>query len=152
MIRKRLIQETAGKGEKWLDLVRCATFEVTSEDAAFPLENALTTGSKKWIASTLGEQVIRIAFDEAQNISQIFLLFEETETSRTQEFVLAWLPAGQSTWQEIVRQQFNFSPPNTTQERESFTVSLQRVAALELKIIPERSGDGRASLSQLLIS
>lgn len=152
MIRKKLIQETATKSGEWLDLVRCATFEVTSEEAASPLDNALTPDSKKWTASTDGEQIIRIAFDEAQDISKICLLFEETATSRSQEFVLSWLPAGQSTWQEIVRQQFNFSPPNTTQEKENFTVWLERAAALELRIIPERSGGGRASLSQLLIS
>ena len=152
MIRKKLIQETGLKASEWLDLVRCATFEVTSEEASSPLENALTPDSKKWTASTDGEQIIRIAFDEAQGISQICLLFEETATSRSQEFVLSWLPAGQSTWQEIVRQQFNFSPPNTTQEKENFTVLLERAAALELRIIPERSGGGRASLSQLLIS
>jgi hypothetical protein len=57
-----------------------------------------------------GEQIIRIIFDEAQTISKIFLFFEETETSRSQEFVLSWLPDGQSSWREIVRQQFNFSP------------------------------------------
>lgn len=151
MIRKKLIQEAGAKGEEWLDLGSCATFEVTSEDAASPLENALTADSKKWMASTPGEQIIRITFDQAQDISKICLLFEETATSRSQEFVLSWLRVGQSTWQEIVRQQFNFSPPNTTQEREVYTVRIERAAALELRIIPERSGGGRASLSQLLI-
>ncbi len=152
MIRKKLIQETETKGEEWLDLVSCATFEVTSEDAAFPLENALAPDSKKWIASTSGEQIVRITFDQPRHISKISLLFEETEVSRSQEFAVSWLPDGQSTWQQIVRQQFNFSPPNTTQERETFPVRLEKAKALELKIIPERSGGGRASLSQLRVS
>jgi hypothetical protein len=152
MIRKKLIQETGTKGEEWLDLVSCATFEVTSEDAASPLENALTPDSKRWIASTSGEQIVRITFDQPRHISKISLLFEETEVSRSQEFVISWLPDGQSTWQQIVRQQFNFSPPNTTQERETFPVRLEKAKALELKIIPERSGGGRASLSQLRVS
>jgi hypothetical protein len=152
MIRKKLIQETETKGEEWLDLVSCATFEVTSEDAASPLENALAPDSKKWIASTSGEQIVRITFDQPRHISKISLLFEETEVSRSQEFAVSWLPDGQSTWQQIVRQQFNFSPPNTTQERETFPVRLEKAKALELKIIPERSGGGRASLSQLRVS
>jgi hypothetical protein len=152
MIRKKLIQETGTKGEERLDLARCATFEVTSEEPASPLENALATDAKKWIASTPGEQIIRVTFDEPQTVSKISLLFEETDTSRSQEFVLSWLPDGESTWQQIVRQQFNFSPPNTTQERESFQVRLEKAKALELKIIPERSGGGRASLSQLRVS
>ena len=45
----------------------------------------------------------------------------------------------------------NFSPPNATEERENFTACLKGVAALELRIIPERSGGGRESLSQMRI-
>lgn len=152
MIRKKLIQEAGEQTGKWLDLVRCATFEVTSEDPAGPLENALTSDSKKWIAGTPGEQTIRIGFDQPQNITKIHLLFEETTSSRSQEFAIFWLPAGQSAWRELVRQQFNFSPPNTTQEKETFDVSLEKAEGLELRIIPERSGGGQASLSQFLVS
>jgi hypothetical protein len=152
MIRKKLIQEPEPESEQWLDLVRCATFEVTSEEPASPLENALTPGAKKWIASTPGPQIIRVIFDEPQQVSKIFLVFEETATSRSQEFVISWLADGQSAWQEIVRQQFNFSPPDTTQERETLQVHLEKAKALELKIIPERSGGGRALLSQLRVS
>jgi hypothetical protein len=152
MIRKKLIQEPEPESGQWLDLARCAAFEVTSEEPASPLDNALTPDAKKWIASIPGEQIIRVMFDEPQTISKISLLFEETDTSRSQEFVFSWLPDGQSTWQQIVRQQFNFSPPQTTQERETFQVRLEKAKALELKIIPERSGGGRASLSQLRVS
>lgn len=151
MIRKKLIEESSTESQDWLDLARSATFEVTSEEAQHPIENALTNSTDKWIASTTGEQTIRMRFDKAEKISRIFLLFEETATPRTQEFVIRWLPAGQATWQEVVRQQFNFSPPNTTEERENFTPCLEAVDALELRIIPERSGGGRASLSQLRI-
>jgi len=126
-------------------------FEVTSEEVGSPLENALSPDASKWIAATPGEQVIRITFDEPQNISKIFLLFEETANARSQEFVLSWQRVGQPQWQEIVRQQFNFSPPATTTEKEDFNVSLQKASALELLIIPERSGGGHASLSQLRI-
>jgi hypothetical protein len=47
MIRKELTRQPGGEEEGWLDLVRCATFEVTSEEAAHPLENALTPDSGK---------------------------------------------------------------------------------------------------------
>jgi hypothetical protein len=151
MIRKKLIEDSSTEPENWLDLARAATFEVTSEEAEHPIEHALTKSTDKWIASTTGEQTIRMRFDEAQRISRIFLLFEETATPRSQEFVIRWLRAGETTWREVVRQQFNFSPPNTTEERENFTVCLEAVDALELRIIPERGGGGRASLSQLYI-
>jgi hypothetical protein len=152
MIRKKLIQKTESPAERWLDLGRCATFEVTSEEAGSPLENALSADAKKWVARTPGEQIIRITFDQPQNISKIFLLFEETVNARSQEFVLSWREADRAEWREMVRQQFNFSPPGTTVESETFNVSLERTAALELLIIPERSGGRQASLSQLLIA
>jgi hypothetical protein len=151
MIRKKVIGETERLDEGWRDLSQCAAFEVTSEEVGSPLENALSPDASKWIAATPGEQVIRITFDEPQNISKIFLLFEETANARSQEFVLSWQRVGQPQWQEIVRQQFNFSPPATTTEKEDFNVSLQKASALELLIIPERSGGGHASLSQLRI-
>ena len=151
MIRKKVIDKRERPEEGWLDLSQCAAFEVTSEESGSPLENALSPDEKKWIAASPGVQTIRITFDEPQNISQVFLLFEETVNPRSQEFVLSWQQLGQPAWQEIARQQFNFSPPGTTIERETFTVSLQRASALELSITPERSGGGRASLTQLRI-
>ncbi len=49
------------------------------------------------------------------------------------------MATGRPTGMEaIVRQQFNFSPPGTTVERENFKVSLERASALELLIIPEK--------------
>jgi hypothetical protein len=151
MIRKKVIDKRERPEEGWMDLSQCAAFEVTSEESGSPLENALSPDEKKWIAATAGEQTIRITFDEPQNISQVFLLFEETANARSQEFALSWQQAGHPAWREIVRQQFNFSPPGTTIERENFTVSLQRASALELLIKPERSGGGHASLTQLRI-
>jgi hypothetical protein len=95
MIRKKVIGKTARTEDGWSDLSQCAAFEVTSEEPGSPLENALTPDAKKWIAATPGEQVVRITFDEPQNISKIFLLFEETANARSQEFVLLWQQVGQ---------------------------------------------------------
>jgi hypothetical protein len=50
-----------------VDLSRCAAFEVTSEEAGSPLENALNPDAQKWVAATPGEQIIRLTFDEPQN-------------------------------------------------------------------------------------
>ena len=147
MIRKELTRQPGGEEEAWLDLVRCATFEVTSEEAAHPLENALTPDSEKWIASTPASKSFGSHSMKRRTFRGSFFVRRDCHSSKP-GVVLAWLPAGQSTWQEGVR--FNFGPPNTTQERENFTVWLERAATLEL-----RSGKKlrrRASLSQLLIS
>jgi hypothetical protein len=81
------------------------------------------------------------------------LVFEETETERTQEFVLRWSPDGGSSFREIVRQQWNFNPPNTIREVEDYGVDLSGVTVLELVIVPDISrGSARASLKSLRMS
>ena len=72
---------------------------------------------------------------------------------RTQEFVLRWSGDGGRSFREIVRQQWNFSPPNTTREVEEFQVALSDIAVLELAIVPDISrGSARASLQSLRLS
>jgi len=67
--------------------------------------------------------------------------------------VLQWSLDGGQTYREIVRQQYNFSPPGMTREFEDYRVDLVGVTALELKIVPDISGgDARASVAQLRIA
>ena len=75
-MRKRLIKQglenVSGGDRKWLDLQRLAQVELTSEDAAYPIEEALTPSTGVgWRAAQPGKQTIRLLFDEAQNISRI---------------------------------------------------------------------------------
>src|SRR5204862_681250 len=86
-----------------------------------------------------GTQTIRLVFDDLQRLKHISLVFEETQTERTQEFVLRWSPDGGRSFREIVRQQWNFSPPNTIREIEEYQVELSDVTVLELVIVPDRS-------------
>jgi hypothetical protein len=67
-------------------------------------------------------------------------MFQEDQQARTQEFALQWSSDGGQSYQPIVRQQYTFSPPDTTQEVEDYTVELNGVTALELQIIPDISG------------
>jgi hypothetical protein len=100
--------------------------------------------------------IVRIAhsdFDEPQRLTRIALVFEETETERTQEFVLRWSGDGGRSFREVVRQQWNFSPPKTTREVEEYQVELLDVTVLELIIVPDISrGAARASLKSLRLS
>jgi len=78
------------------------------------------------------------------------LEFHEENMERTQQFVLRWSSNSGQSYQEIVRQQYNFSPPVTTSECEDYDVDLVGVTTLELNIIPDISGGpARASLAQL---
>jgi hypothetical protein len=157
-MRKRLIAPSrSGDSEAqhdWLDLEKIASVEVTSEAEGYPIEGALLSDSQRgWRAATSGPQIIRLLFDHALTIHLIRLVFKEEEWPRTQEFVLRWLPRGTEAWQEIVRQQWNFSPPHTIEEREEYTLELASAAALELTITPDISqGENRASLEKLQLS
>jgi hypothetical protein len=157
-MRKRLITTTSQDAphfdEGWLDLDRAASVEVTSEEKDYGIESALVSGEMRgWRAADSGTQTIRIILDEPQKVTRIALVFEETETDRTQEFVLRWSADGGHSFREIVRQQWNFSPLNTTREIEEYNVQLSDVTVLELVIVPDISrGSARASLKSLRVS
>ena len=92
-------------------------------------------------------------FRPAQRLKQISLVFEEKETARTQKFVLRWSSGGGTSFREIVRQQWNFSPPETVREVEEYQVELSNVSVLELIIVPNISGGAaRASVKSLRLS
>jgi hypothetical protein len=157
-MRKRLItpspQDAAAHDEGWLDLDRLAVVEVTSEDKDYPVESALAAEEVRgWRAAASGTQTVRLIFDEPQRLRRIALVFEETETERTQEFVLRWSGDGGRSFREVVRQQWNFGPANTTREIEEYHVELSEVTVLELVIVPDISrGAARASLKSLRVS
>jgi hypothetical protein len=157
-MRKRIIpsvqKDISPPGEDWLDLEPLAQVEITSEDAAHPIESALLPGrGTGWRATGSGEQTIRLLFAHPQRLRRIWLQFVEPVTERTQEFVLRWSPDGGQSFREIVRQQWNFCPQGATCETEDHRVDLSGVTVLELSIIPDISrGDARASLSQLRLA
>jgi hypothetical protein len=154
-MRKRLIDlASATIQPPWLDLDAAATVEVTSEDKDFPVEGSLSAEQTHgWRAAEPGSQTIRLLFDERQKLTHVSLLFEEKESARTQEFVLQWSSEKTGPLRELVRQQWNFSPPTTTREAEEYSVELSDVAVVELTIVPDISGGGaRASLKSLRLA
>jgi hypothetical protein len=157
-MRKRLITPTPEsirtRSEGWLDVERSAVVEVTSEDKDFPVESVFGSGNAPgWRAGAPGSQTIRLIFDRPQTLKCISLVFEESETVRTQEFVLRWSSDRGSTVREIVRQQWNFSPPGSMREEEEYQVQRLGVTVLELSIDPNISGgDAHASFKNLRLS
>jgi len=157
-MRKRLVTPTPetvrSRGEDWIDVERSAMVEITSEDKEYPVESAFVSGETQgWRAAVAGTQTIRMIFDHRQRLKQISLVFEEKENARTQEFVLRWSSDGGKSFREIVRQQWNFSPPVTIREVEEYQVELLNVTVLELTIVPNTSGGtARASLKSLRLS
>jgi hypothetical protein len=140
--------------QAWLNLETAATVEFTSEDEGHPVEAALSSRHPQgWRASGPGQQTIRLIFDRPQRLKRINLVFNETEISRTQEFVLRWRSEADRGFREIVRQQWNFSPPQTAREIEDYQVDLTSVSVLELVIVPDIGGGSTyASLENLRLA
>ncbi len=157
-MRKSIIKpEQAQKidvDQEWLDIEKLAVVEISSEDDAFPVEFALLPGKGSgWRASGPGKQTIRLLFDNPQRLQRIRLNFEELEMERTQEYVLRWSRDSGQSYQEIIRQQWNFSPEGATSEIEDYYVELPAVTILELSIVPDISGrDAFASLKELRLA
>jgi hypothetical protein len=133
-----------------------ATVLVTSEAAEHPVDCLFDghdgPGGTRWVAAVDGEQALILAFDTPQTIQEVGLETEESQASRTQVLTLSLSQDGGRTYREVLRQEFNFSPPGTTFERERWTVPATMVSHLRVTIRPDKGGKlGRASLTSLTI-
>ena len=157
-MRKRIINNdpprSSPPGEGWIDLEKLAQVEVSSEEPQHPIEAALVPGaSSGWRAAAPGQQLVRLMFDEPQNLRLIHLVFDEHEQERLQEYTLRWSPGGGEPYREIVRQQYTFSPPTTITEVEDYNVNLDNCAELELSIVPDLRGSAaHASIAEFRLA
>ncbi len=160
MLRKKIIKPSPAipipvPGE--IDIAAEATVLVTSEAPDHPVDHAFDQqrgpGGSRWVAGEPGEQTVTLAFDAPQAIRRIALEVEETEAARTQVLQLAVSCDGGRTYRELLRQEYNFSPPGTTFEREDWAVSAEGVSHLRLRIKPDKGGKPcRASITWLALS
>jgi hypothetical protein len=157
-MRKRLIGDPqpapSPPAAGWLQLDDLAEVEISSEDAAFPIESALWPGrGAGWRAAVPGRQTIRLLFAQPQALRRIRLCFVETALARTQEYLLRWSADGGQSFREIVRQQWNFSPQGASSQSEEHQLDLAGVNVLELIITPDiASEQAFASLAELRIA
>jgi hypothetical protein len=159
MLRKHLLTEppmasVPQSGAK--DIAAIATVWVTSEAADAPIDWAFDEsrgpGGSRWVAAVPGEQRLILAFDTPQTIRTISLEVEESGVSRTQVLHLAVSYDGGQIYQELRRQEFTFSPPGTTFEREEWAVTVEGVTHLQLLITPDKGGQPcRATLTSLVV-
>jgi hypothetical protein len=159
MLRKQILTDRAAvpaarPGE--IDIVACATVLVTSEDPAHPIDHAFDRvrgpQSSRWVAGAPGDQTLLLAFDTPQTLHTICLEVEEQDVPRTQELSLAISRDGEQTYRELLRQEYTFSPPGTTWEREEWQVTAEGVTHLRLVIRPDKGGTPcRATLTTLAL-
>jgi F5/8 type C domain len=156
MLRKHLLtthQTVSGRGAAEKDIAAVATVLVSSEDPRHPIDYAFDgqrgPGASRWIAAQSGEQTLILAFDTPQTIRKILVEVEEPEISRTQEMAVSISQDGQ-TYRELLRQEYNFSPPGTTLEHEEWSIKADAITHLQLRIKPDKGGKaGRATLTTL---
>jgi len=139
-----------------IDIAATATVQVTSEDSAHPIDHVFDhrrgPGGSRWVAAEPGEQTLLLVFDTPQTMYQIIVEVEELEVSRTQEFQLSVSCDGGQSYRELRRQEYNFSPPGTTFEREDWAVLAEGVTHLQLWIKPDKGGKPcRATLTALVL-
>jgi hypothetical protein len=158
MLRKQLLtthQTVSGRGAAEKDIAAVATVLVSSEDPRHPIDYAFDgqrgPGASRWIAAQSGEQTLILAFDTPQTIRKILVEVEEPEISRTQEMAVSISQDGQ-TYRELLRQEYNFSPPGTTLEHEEWSIKADAITHLRLRIKPDKGGNaGRATLTTLAL-
>jgi hypothetical protein len=159
MLRKHILIECPTAQASPLeekDIAALATVLVTSETVDHPIDHVFDTlrgpGGSRWVAAEPGEQVLILAFDVAQTIRRVSLEVEELEVSRTQELALSVSADGGQTYRELRCQEYTFSPPGTTFEREDWAVTAEGITHLQLRIKPDKGGKPcRATLTSLAI-
>src|SRR3954447_4035602 len=147
MLRKQIIEGSSADPRRLpgeIDVSAVATVLVTSENPEHPIDHAFDDrrgpGGTRWVAGETGEQMVILDFDAPQAIRRVVLEVEEPEVARTQELQLAVSGDGGRTYRELVCQEYNFSPPGTTFEREDWAVVAEAVTHLRLVIRPDKDG------------
>jgi F5/8 type C domain len=159
MLRKQILtthRTTSGRGAAEKDIAAVATVLVSSEDPRHPIDYAFDgqrgPGASRWIAAQSGEQTLMLAFDTPQTIRRILVEVEEPSISRTQEMAVSISQDGGQTYRELVRQEYNFSPPGTTLEHEEWSIDAHAISHLQLRIKPDKGGRaGHATLTMLAV-
>jgi hypothetical protein len=159
MLRKHILKDLPGARvtkPDVKDIPALATIFVTSEAPGHPVDHIFDErngpGGSRWIAAADGEQTLILAFDAPQAIREITLETEELKASRTQVLSISLSEDGGETYRERLRQEFTFSPPGTTFEREEWSVPAERVTHLRVVIRPDKgNAPGRATLTSLMI-
>ena len=156
-VRKQLIGSDPGAlstmpGE--IDLAADALLRYTSEHPDHPVENILDRqdgpNGTRWEAATVDSpQTLVIEFDRPRSISRLHYEVAEPAAERTQEIrIEASMDAGNS-YQQVLAQDYNFSPRGASFQVEDLRVNLSQVTHLRLTIVPNKQGSGRATLTSL---
>jgi hypothetical protein len=126
---------------QWLDLDAVADVTIVSAGRRVPRAPHL------WSADSPGEQTIEIHFHHRTSVRRLRVVSSEVEQARTQEMPIWASLHGGERHREVGRQQFNFSPNGATEEVEEYSLQLDGVSTIQLRIVP--SIDGRPAVARV---
>ena len=160
MLRKQILSNPSAAGAPRADvkdIPALATVFVTSEAPGHPVDYLFDAsggpGGTRWMAGADGEQTLVLAFDAPQTIRAIGIEAEEPSATRTNVLVISLSGDGGRTYQERIRQEFNFSQPGTTFEREEWVVPAERITHVRVVVQPDKGhAPHRATLTSLTVS
>ncbi len=128
--------------EREIAVLAMATVVASSEAEGHPVSHIFDEhrgpGGTQWIAGEPGDQKLTIAFHKPVTIRHITLEIEEREVQRTQELQLSVSSDGGKTYRELRRQEFTFSPDETTWECEDWAVAEFNVTHVRLVMRPDK--------------
>jgi len=159
MLRKQILSNPSAAGAPWADvkdIPALATVFVTSEAPGHPVDYLFDAsggpGGTRWMAGADGEQTLVLAFDAPQTIRAIGIEAEEPSATRTNVLTISLSGDGGRTYQERIRQEFNFSQPGTTFEREEWAVPAERITHVRVVVQPDKGhAPHRATLTSLTV-
>jgi hypothetical protein len=159
MLRKQILTDPSAAGARRADvkdIPALATVFVTSEASGHPVDHLFDAsggpGGTRWMAGADGEQTVVLAFDAPQTIRAIGIEAEEPSATRTNVLIISLSGDGGRTYQERIRQEFNFSQPGTTFEREEWSVPAERITHVRVVIQPDKGhAPHRATLTSLTV-
>jgi hypothetical protein len=156
-IRKRLMSEESSTpperpGE--IDIASQATLAYSSEDPDHPLEHLIDghcgRGATRWASARPNEtEHIVLEFDYPQHISRLVYEVEESRQERTQEVRVEVSSDNGRTYRQVLAQDYTFSPQGATFQQEDLRLDLPAITHLRLTIVPNKGGDGVATLTSL---
>jgi len=156
-VRKHLLGEEPAQSPAQtneIDIAATATIGYSSEDPAHPIDNMIDgrygAGATRWVAAAPNttEQIL-FSFDEPQTLARIAFEVEETQRERTQEIRIEVSTDNGATYRQILMQQYSFSPGGGTLQREDLRFDLSGVTHVLLRIVPNQSGSGTATVTSL---
>jgi len=158
MLRKEILRTDRVSNDRGaeIDIAARATVLVTSEDPDHPIDHAFDgqrgPGASRWISGASGPQTVVVAFDAPQTIRALLVEIDEPDTARTQEMEVSISTDGGATYRHVLRQEYNFSPPETSYEHERWSVVADGVTHVRLTIKPDKGGRAcRATLTSLAL-